>query len=255
MKAETAALVTRWQSFLGKVRGRLEAILAEADAGFDQLIAMNVSDPAPLAGAVSAFDARLRGLATKVEEAWEQLDEQLTSSSQLKRRDELHRQGRQLEREIMVRGEELSIRKRAAAARGQWQLAEQEMAQPQRCVNCGGDLVLAQRHATQNATCGSCGAVNTVRAGQATTYLFYANGLHALAEEAALEPWRALKAEEARDEELRGSTAADEQRLEAAHHAYWRAYCEAMGRMHPDWTPEQVERELRAKMSSFRYSL
>lgn len=253
MKAETAALVERWETFLGKVRQRLEAILAEADAGFDQLIAMNVTDPAPLVGAVSAFEARLRGLANKVEQAWDDLDDQLSSSSQLKRRDELHRRGRQLQHEIEVRGEELSIRKRAAAARGQWQLAEQEMAQPQRCVNCGADLVLATRHATQNATCGSCGAVNTVRAGQATTYLFYGNGLHALAEEAALEPWRALKAEEARDEQLRGSTAADKRRLEAAHYAYWRAYCEAMGRMHPDWTPEQIERELQGKMGQFRY--
>lgn len=203
MKAETQALLERWQTFSGKVRQRLTEVLMEADAGFDQIIAMDVVDPASMSGAVSAFDARIRGLQQKVEQAWEQIDEQLRDRSQLDRRDGLHREQRELAAEIGRAGRQMSILKQAAAAQRLWEIASAEMAQPQYCVNCGAQLEAAVKHTAINETCASCGAVNSLRPGTATTYLFYGNGIHALAEQAALGEWIALEQEELRHEGLR----------------------------------------------------
>ncbi len=251
MKPELKAVLERWDTFLGKVRQRVDAVLGEADVGFDQVIATNVTDAATMSGAVSAFEARMQGLGTKIDQAWDKIDEELRSGSALKRRDKMIAQGDALRDYIEVKTYEMSVLKRAQAARALWQIVTQDAAQPHHCTSCGGQLQLAVYHTSSSVPCGFCGAVNQVQPSTAIGQYYYGGAIHALSEEVALQQWHALHAEEQRFQDIRGASAEDKARLRAATEHYWRTYCTAHAEIHPDWTPEQIEAEVAGKMGSF----
>jgi hypothetical protein len=100
-----------------------------------------------------------------------------------------------------------------------------------------------------NIECPYCGAVNSVRPGMATTYYYSGNAIHALAEEGALDQWRAVREAERHFSEHTEHSKADKAQLRAAFETYWRRYSTIHGELHPDWTPEQVEREVTAKVA------
>jgi len=252
MKAELKALIERWDTFLGKLSARVDEVLAEADAGFDQLIAINVTDPAPLSGAVSAFEARMHGLERKIEDAWDKLDEQLRSGSALRVRDELRAKADALHHRVELARTEMSVRKRAKAARALAELAREEMQRPVSCSHCGGPLTPEVRHVASNVNCPACDAVNAIQPGTAAGSYYQGGALHALAEEAALPQWQLMKQEEQRYNDLRRPGGEDLERLRQATESYWRRYWETYGELHPDWSREQVEAELRGKMGHFR---
>ena len=258
MNPAVQALQQRWDAFLGKVHARLQEILAEAEPGINDIIATEVLDPAPLSGALSEVKARMLALRKKVDDSWEKIDEELDgafdpqTSAQAEAfadlRTQMQRRGHALADEIETQGEWLEVRKSADAARALYPKAQAELQPPRRCTNCGGELPQAFVYRATNFTCTFCNALNTVQPGMATALYFAGLAPHALASEQAFPLW--VEMERARDQYqfLRHPLPGDLQRYEAATTAYWRAYCQAYGAIHPDWTPEVVEQQIAGKV-------
>lgn len=155
----------RWKAFLDKVRARLHEVLAEADAGLDELIAIEVIDPGPVAAASNEVRARLFGLRDKISPAWAKLEAELGDAQR-----DLEDLGRALESEILEaadRFDDVVRTKQLARLEG---LAKEELAARElKCTRCGARLPEpAVQHRTENVTCTHCQAVNTVRPGPAT---------------------------------------------------------------------------------------
>jgi hypothetical protein len=155
----------RWSIFLGKVRARLQEILAEADAGLDEIIATEVIDPGPVSAAQNEVKGRLFGLREKIGPAWTKLEAELPG--------ELEDQGRALESEILaaieVFEEETQKKYRARLTElAQAELKDRKLA----CSKCGASLPEpAVKHRVENVTCAHCQAINTVRPGLAMAML------------------------------------------------------------------------------------
>jgi hypothetical protein len=259
------AVEQRWQAFAAKVGARIEEIFSEADAGFDEIIATEVLDPAPLSGALSELTARLQGISKKVDEAFEKIDPDLDRAMEAaggaevqavsKARDELVRRRAALCESIAVRGEEMGIRKSADAARRLREIAAREMEKEgggKKCSGCGAPLKPEVLHEPSNVTCGHCKAVNSIHPGMGTALYYGGGALHALACEAALAKAPDLRAAEKRWHWLRHKTDDDLRRHEEGALAYWRVYCEAFARLQPGGSTANVEAAARAKLGWLR---
>jgi predicted RNA-binding Zn-ribbon protein involved in translation (DUF1610 family) len=236
----------RWEAFLTKVTARAEEICAEADPGFDALIAAEVMDPVPLASAMSEFHARMMGLEKKIDESWDKLglDD-----------DGLREQGRQLRKRIERQSKALQVTKSAKAARAVQKLAQAEMAKPVQCSSCGGPLEPTVRHEASNVTCPHCKAVSVVRPGMATLMLYGGGRLHAFGEEAALEESVRLEAAVERWHAAREKRKSDVDAYTQAHRSYWLAYARGYGACVPGWSEAKSKELAEAKLGFLKYEL
>ena len=155
----------RWATFLGKVRARLGEILAEANAGLEDIIATEVIDPGPLSAAQNEVKARLFALREKIGPAWAKLEAELPG--------ELEDQGRALESDILEAIEVLEAQTRQKYRARLAELAHAELAERMLvCSKCAAPLPEpAVKHRVENVTCTHCHAVNTVRPGLAMAML------------------------------------------------------------------------------------
>jgi hypothetical protein len=158
----------RWTTFLGKVKARLGEILAEADAGLDDIIATEVIDPGPVSSAQNEVKARLFALREKIGPAWTKLEPELGERS-----GHLEDQGRALEGEIMKAVELFEAQTQAKYRARLSELSHAELKERKlACSKCAAPLPEpAVRHRVENVTCPHCQAVNTVRPGLATAML------------------------------------------------------------------------------------
>ncbi len=253
-------VVDRWGIFLGKVRGRLQEVLTEADGAYEEVIQIEVVDPAAISGVTSALQGRIHGLASKVQDSWEKIDEELSAASDAadvppdeyaRVRAEQQTLGRELEREINLQGELLTINKESKLARALGEAAKLELKDALRCQNCGADVKPELYHQASNARCPHCQAVSTITPGMATAMYFGGGAVHNLAREASLREWLAMGEAERRFQGLRHPTEDDLKQYEAATATYWRAYCFAFGKHHPGWNDATVEADFRGKMGHF----
>ena len=155
----------RWGAFLEKVRARLQEILAEADAGLDEIIATEVIDPGPVAAAQNEVKGRLFGLREKIGPAWTKLEAELPS--------EWEDQGRALESEILAAIEVFEDQTRVKHRARLTELAQAELKdRALACSKCGARLPEPiVKHRVENVTCTHCQALNTVRPGLAMAML------------------------------------------------------------------------------------
>jgi hypothetical protein len=155
----------RWDTFLGKVRARLGEIIAEAEAGLDELIETEVIDPGPVSAAENEVKARLFALREKISPAFKKLEGELDEGER-----DLEDQGRALESEILEAIETLERRTRAQVLKRLEVLSvEEEKQRKLTCTKCGAPLPEPEvRHRVVNVTCAHCEALNTVRPGLAT---------------------------------------------------------------------------------------
>ncbi len=254
-------LADRWEAFLGKVKARMIEVLAEADAGFDEVMEIDVVDPAAMSGASSAVQARVRGIATKIGEAWKKIETELedimdkvderTLRELTAMRERESDRAREVAWEMDLEGRIMIARKEAKAARLLGERAQKEMAEPRPCPKCGGELTVTVKHAPSSVTCRFCRAVTSVVTGMATGMYYQGAAMHQIGHDAALEQWVAMEREERRYKGTREPSAADLQRYENATVAYWRRYTESIGRLHPDWDAATVDAQLRGKMGHF----
>lgn len=252
-------LTTRWTTFLENVRARVQKIEGEATAAYAEVSSYDVVDGTGLSGVSSVLRARLIALRQKVDDAWDTIDGEADKLDLEDSRSISCWRGqmlalrsaftRQLEIEterILVKGEAAAARKLHAAA-----LAEIAVAVP--CQHCGAELDRRGTawHTVVNLTCPHCQAITTATPGTAAQMFAMGLGAISLARESAWPQWLAMQDAEAQWHDLRHKTLDDLARWEAANRAYWQAYADAMGRLHPGWTPQHVANEVTGKMSSF----
>lgn len=259
------AIQARWDAFAPKVQARVDEILAEADPGLDEIIATEALDPAPLSSALSEFDARMRGLIKKVDDAWEKIDPDLDAvmdeadgpqvQKVAKLRDDLLRKKLALAHGIEAASREMAVRKSAEGARALLNVARGEMAKAgggSKCSACGAPIRPTSLTEPSTTTCTHCKAVNEVHPGPATALFYGGIALHALAEESAMVEEGKRNAEERRFQGLRHPTLADQKRYEEACLTYWRAYAKTFVALTPGSTPDQVEKMAQAKIGYLR---
>lgn len=259
-------LVSRWQGFADKVKARFQEVLAEADAGYDEVMNIEVVDPAVLSGATSAFQARVRGLQDKVRDAWQKIESELDQVIQdTEDSDECAKMYpvRDIERDrqlqlidaLEMESAALRIHKEAKASRLLKEVADREMQAPRTCHQCSAPLSVPTPHKVTQVVCTHCQAVNSVHPGMATALYYQGGALHNLAHEAALPEWQALVHAEKRFNAWRHPLDPDMATFEQAATAYWTRYLEAMRQLNPDWDAETVQREYTARMGQWRQQL
>ncbi len=250
-----APLAQRWSTFLDKVRARVKEIEGEATAAYADVIASDAVDGTALSGVSSALKARLLALAAKVDDSWSTIDAEIDKidlddgratgwfrGAQLALKAQF---ARWLEREterIIVKGE-------ADAGRALHAVALQEVGQQVPCGHCGVPLDRPLWHQTVNVTCPHCKAVVTLTPGTASAMFTGGAGAINLAREEAFGAWCAMQEAEVAWHKLRHKTLDDLARWEGANRAYWQTFADAMGRLHPGWTPKHVADEVTGKMS------
>jgi hypothetical protein len=158
----------RWDAFLGKVRARLAEILEEADAGFDEIVSVEVIDPGPITSAQNEVRARLHALTDKIDASFSKLEGELGDHA-----DAAQDEGRALSDEILEAAEAIEASSQKKWVKRLRELAAQERAARKlNCSRCGATLPEPEiQHRVVNVTCSHCEAVNTVRPGAAMAML------------------------------------------------------------------------------------
>lgn len=255
-------ILDRWNGFASKVKERLQEVLAEANTGFDEVMHTEIVDPAAMSGALTAFEARIRGLKDKVNQAWEKIEGELdqviqaTEDSQAcvpmyQIRTEKRNESYALTEKIQTESDTLRIHKEAKAARLLGDVAKKEMQVPHLCHQCKAEIKNPTPHRAANVTCPYCQAVNSLVPGIATGMYFQGSAMHQLAQEAALVEWFELQRAEKHYQGFRHPTNDDLTQFENATKVYWQKYCEAQEALLPDWDVDTVKREVQGKMGHF----
>lgn len=247
MNSEMDATQARWLGFIESVQKRVQEILAEADAGFDQIVAMSAADTTAMTGAVTAFESRMIALGLKVSDAQTKLAGSYLGSAL----DDLMEMGDQLQHDIEIKTNRMSVAKRAKAASALYETAKRDMEQPLLCQNCGGVLEITVRHKASSPVCPFCKTVNQVQTSTPVGHFYYGGCVQALAEQASIDQWCEKLAAEKRIDDMRNPSAADIAGLKKISENYWQTYFDAMVRLHPDWQAEQIPAEIRVKMKGF----
>lgn len=257
--APLAPFHTRWKAFVEKIRARVREIENEANAGYREVIAIDVVDGTGVTGVTNALRARLIALERKVDDAYDKLTSEMEEVDVDGEDDKLVRrfhamldsEKAALAREIERMTETIVVYGEAEAARALHARALEEAQAPLHCGNCNAALQRPSWHDTVNVTCPSCHAVTTSTPGTAGMMFAKGAGAIALAFEAALGAWYAKQDAETAWQRLRHKTLDDLARWEAANRNYWQKFAEGMARYHPGWTEQTVADEVRGKMSQF----
>ncbi len=260
-RGAAAPLVERWNGFRAKVSQRADDVVAEGDAGLDEVIAADPLNPNSISAAFSALDSRFHGLGDKVSGAEEKIESEWDEAcddfddegdQRILRRlwSGIVSESRALQRDIERKKELISIKKNADWARVLGQLAEKEWGQPRACGECDAHITVPIVHAASSVTCGHCNAVNSIEVGMATGLYFQGNGIHSLASEVSQTEWLAESQAEHDFNELRHPTSADRQRYHDTARARWTAYYTSFKSLHPGHEPT-LEQAVDAKLSHY----
>ncbi len=251
-----APLATRWTTFLDKVRARVKEIDGEAIAAYTEVLAVEAVDGTAVSGISSALKARLLALRAKVDESWGKIDAELDKIDLDDARASGRFRGQMLtlkanfERELERETERMIMKGEADSGRALHAVALAEIAVAVPCQHCGAQLDRRNTawHQAVNLTCPHCKAITTATPGTASQSFAMGAGAMFLAREAAWPEWCAMQDAEAQWHRLRHKTLDDVGRWEAANRTYWQAFANAMGRLHPGWTPQHVADEVNGKV-------
>ncbi len=166
MITEQAALVARFEAFLAKLTGRLEELIAEADAGINALASQRPDELYPVRAALGALDVQIQKLTDKLDSVWGEqiepmfkaLDERLTLKGTfwdagLDRRDDVRFA-------IESRWSLFKAKKEGDVLRAMWPRAATAMARTHPCSNCGAPMQLRVPYRAEAIPCSHCGTVN-----------------------------------------------------------------------------------------------
>lgn len=217
----------RWSSFLGQLQDRARQVRDDASRTARALIEelAGSHDSAPLSRLWSAAESRLQELETRVDETWHDKVEAAIEAEGLgvAERDHAYVLGLRMRRELEDARDELGIALFAELARRRhaWATAAPRTAP---CRRCGHGLDVPHHFDAVTLVCAACGATTSVEPSDAMRAVA-AVAAHALAQEAALTEWRAMRAAERRIHDTRPPRPLE---LIVAHEqaqiAYWRRY-------------------------------
>jgi hypothetical protein len=243
IRAKVAPVEERWNGFVRKVSGRIEEIMAEANAGLDELIQAAPVEHAPWGAAWGTLSSRVSGLDQKIGEAREKLDAELDAIRDLddiaqSDHDAVLALGRAwLEQERAIRRQlernfhTFETRKWADRARALYALARVEAERPAPCTSCGAPLTVTGLWESSNVKCGHCGVQNSVSPGPAGGQ--YWGSLHYVAVEGSFAELYAEQDAKAQYDRYRCPTAADFDTILRASHAFYTKYNTLLKSMNP----------------------
>lgn len=245
--------VARWDAFLAQIRARHDEVRAEAEASARQFIATVApgGDYGPLSHHMSAVRARLRELESKIIDTWHAVveDALFAEGGSDADRDREYARGNAVKRGLDNAREELEPRLFAELARQRYAHAISAV----RVVTCGA---CGLQHAAPIAyraiqlPCESCRAWIPFEP-DALMRSVAAIGAHALAQEAAVHEWRAMRAAEARVHDTRPPRPlALIGEWERSQIAYWRAYLGVRAQFEPE-LGRDLGMEVRSRMEDF----
>jgi hypothetical protein len=264
LQQEVQPLWAKWPTFLEKLKARVNDVVAEAQAGLDQLIEQHTTDDGPMGAAFSALQARFHGLREKLDQAATKLEELLWDiifRDDVSQQDcdvasrlhaEISRQRDECDQLLEHTYEQLQTQKRADWARKLSEIVRAEHRTEVECSNCGSPFQLQVYWQASNEPCPHCKAVNSLNPSTAA-YSFYQAGVHALAHEQAYAEWFAEQRAKAALDRFRHPTAYDHWQYLQAARTYWGKYYQATQQLHPGFAASHdgVEQAVEAKLAHY----
>ncbi|RLB55393.1 MAG: hypothetical protein DRJ42_06335 [Deltaproteobacteria bacterium] len=256
------ALAQKWDGFLGKVEGRVQAVIAETNEGLDQLIAQHAIDHGPMGAAFGALKARFHGLSSKVGDAWAKIDGEIdevrgddgfTSADYgavSAVRDAMHDKYSKMIDDLALHREHIEMSKNADWARRLQLLAQEEAGKGVPCSQCGTPMLVENLDCGGPQKCGSCGAVNNVLPEAASALFYRGTGVRALANEQCWQYVLAERDAKAQFDRKRHPTAYDHRAYLKAAHEKFTAYYQAGVAIYPKFT-DDVTAAVEAKMKHY----
>ena len=188
-------LIQRWDAMRTEIRGRVEALLAEAASASEPLIEAARTDLTPLTLPWNAVGARINAAREEVSEAWNAISDEMSEcdgfTHEMMFREGNKRDLASLELELMHERVYGWVMARAADRMRRYALGVD--AAQHDCNHCGAPLdSVTPVSQSLNVECGHCKAVNTVHPGDALRR-FAASGAIHLAAEAARPAREAMK--------------------------------------------------------------
>lgn len=242
--------VARWDGFLAQIEGRAASVRAEAEAAANQFIASVAGggDYLPLSHQLSAVASRLQELENMIMETWHAKVDDAICAEAREQRDGGREKGQALAHALDDAREELQIRIFAELARRRFAsalVANRAVA----CGRCGAACAAPVSFRAIELAC-ACGARTPFEPGELMRSVAAIGG-HALAQEAAVVPWRAMRAAERRLHALRPprelGVIKDSERSQIA---YWRSYLAVRSQLEPELARDPA-REIRSRMEQW----
>lgn len=229
--------LARWDAFLAQIEERHKQVIAEAEVAARAEIAKldDGGDHIPLVNQLSAVDARLRELETKIIDTWHEKVEDaiFADGHSAEVRDAQFERGDELKYRLDEAREELPIRMLSSLARHRHQRAKAAHG-PVPCAYCGAPLDAPFSFRALELPCGACKGRITLWQPPELMLSVAAIGTHPISQEAAIKEWRAMRAAERAMKAHRSPTPlAALKDYEKAQIAYWRVYLKARAWFEP----------------------
>lgn len=241
--------IARWDAFLNQIQQRHHEVIIEAETAARRFIAEVAAggNVVPLSHQMMAVSSRLSELEQKIIDTWHAKVEQAIFDDGLgvQDREREYDKGRNLKRLLDDRREELEPRVFAELARQRYAHAL-HASRAVECASCGArrEGVIAFR--AVELIC-RCGARVMFEPGELMRSVA-AVGTHAIAQEAAVVEWRAMRASGYRMHDLRPPRPlAAILEYERAQIAYWWRYLGVRAQLEPELARD-LSLEIRARM-------
>lgn len=254
------ALAQRWDASIEQIRAQLRAVLDEAVAASEPLIAAIRTDLTPLVLPWNTITPRVHALREELSHAWNKISDEMSASGAFSH-EAMYAEG--CKRDLAGCDLELMHERAlgsvmARAAERMLALALASDAAVHACNHCGAQLdrVTAVSRSL-NVNCAYCTALNTVHPGDAMR-MFAASGALHLAADEAREAGEAMRRLETQLRQYRDKTAvplAMLVELEATTYGYWSRRLEVEARYNPDdapYIPAKLERHMKDATRTLR---
>ncbi len=155
----------RWSEFLAKIRGRVDELCLEAEAGTRALIVEDPTDPQPLQTALGALDQRVEGIRRKMEKTWhdQELDREVhpgPGGTHRRAPETAYAEWHATERYVLEAWTTGKVCCMGQFLRAMWPHVSGALAKPVLCSQCGAPLAPSVRHRSETVACVYCRAVN-----------------------------------------------------------------------------------------------
>lgn len=255
-----AALVQRWDATIEQIRAQLRAVLDEAVAASEPLVASIRTDLTPLVLPWNTITPRVHALREELSEAWNKISDEMSESGAFSH-ESMYSEG--CKRDLAGCDLELMHERAlgsvmARAAERMLALALSTDATVHACNHCGAQLdriTVVSR--SLNVNCAYCTSLNTIHPGDAMR-MFAASGALHLAADEARDAGDAMRRLETQIKQFRDKTAVPLAMLidlEATTYQYWSKRLEVEGRYNPDdapYAPAKLERHLKDVQRTLR---
>ena len=243
--------LARWDAFLAQVEARHLHVRGDAEASARQFIAEIAAggDYQPLSNAIMHTVARLQDLETMITDTWHaKADDAITAEDGLDARDAAFARGESLRHALENARDELEPRVFAELARQRFTHALRQN-RAVYCTACGAQLAAPISFRAIDLPC-ACGARSTFEPGELMRSVA-AVGTHAIAQEAVVSQWRAMRAAERRLHGIRPPRPLDVIRdVEKSQITYWWSYLAVRAKFEPELGRDPAM-EVRSRMEQW----